>query len=95
MRGRQIQKLDCQGTLAENCIDVSMLINGIYSMMIKSQPSVAKLFREAIAAAVSDDKSPVWKPEDYDGITIVGVKPRDEHVDCKGYDEEEKENDKR
>ena len=81
IEGGQIQKLDCQGTLVENCADVSMLINGIYSMMIKSQPIVAKLFKEMTAAALSDDKSPIWKPEDYDGIAVVGVKPRDEHVD--------------
>lgn len=55
----------------ENCADVSMLINGIYSMMIKSQPIVAKLFKEMTAAALSDDKSPIWKPEDYDGIAVV------------------------
>ena len=103
IEGGQIREQDCRGTMMENCADVSMLVNGIYSMMAKTQPAAARMFKWMLQTGLSDNSGPIWQPEDYDGISIVTRRPRDEHVDRpaentrsgRGIDEEGKKNDRR
>lgn len=81
IEGGQIRELDCRGTMMEKCADVLMLVNGIYSIIAKTQPAGAKMFKWMLQTALSDDDGPIWQPEDYDGILIATRRPRDEHVD--------------
>lgn len=102
IEGGQIRELDCQGTMMENYADVLMLVNGIYSMLAKTHPVAAKVFKWTLQAGLSDDNGPVWQPEDYDGISIVTRRPRSEHVDRpaedtrsgRGADEKGEKNDR-
>ena len=66
----QILEMDVRGSLKENLADVAMLANGIYSMLAKSRPDVAEVFRLALSAGMLPD-SATWKKQDYDGIAIV------------------------
>lgn len=66
----QILEMDVRGSLKENLADVAMLANGIYSMLAKSRPDVAEVFRLALSAGMLP-RSVIWKKQDYDGIAIV------------------------
>nr|DAK54141.1 MAG TPA: hypothetical protein [Caudoviricetes sp.] len=66
----QILEMDVRGSLKENLADVAMLANGIYSMLAKSRPDVAEVFRLALSAGMLPG-SAIWKKQDYDGIAIV------------------------
>lgn len=66
----QILEMDVRGSLKENLTDVAMLANGIYSMLAKSRPDVAEVFRLALSAGMLQG-SAIWKKQDYDGIAIV------------------------
>lgn len=66
----QILEMDVRGSLKENLADVAMLANGIYSMLAKSRPDVAEVFRLALLAGMLPG-SAIWKKQDYDGIAIV------------------------
>lgn len=66
----QILEMDVRGSLKENLVDVAMLANGIYSMLAKSRPDVAEVFRLALSAGMFPG-SAIWKKQDYDGIAIV------------------------
>lgn len=66
----QILEIDVRGSLKENLADVAMLANGIYSMLAKSRPDVAEVFRLALSAGMLPC-SAIWKKQDYDGIAIV------------------------
>lgn len=66
----QILEMDVRGSLKENLADVAMLANGIYSMLAKSRPDVAEVFRLALSAGMLPS-SAIWKKQDYDGIAIV------------------------
>ena len=66
----QILEMDVRGSLKENLADVAMLANGIYSMLAKSRPDVAEVFRLALSAGMLQD-SAILKKQDYDGIAIV------------------------
>lgn len=66
----QILEMDVRGSLKENLADVAMLANGIYSMLAKSRPDVAEVFRLVLSAGMLPG-SAIWKKQDYDGIAIV------------------------
>lgn len=66
----QILEMYVRGSLKENLADVAMLANGIYSMLAKSRPDVAEVFRLALSAGMLP-RSVIWKKQDYDGIAIV------------------------
>lgn len=66
----KILDMDVRGSLKENLADVAMLANGIYSMLAKSRPDVAEVFRFALSAGMLQG-SAIWKKQDYDGIAIV------------------------
>ncbi len=66
----QILEMDVRGSLKENLAEVAMLANGIYSMLAKSRPDVAEVFRLALSAGMLPDLA-TWKKQDYDGIAIV------------------------
>ena len=66
----QILEMDVRGTMEENLADIAMLINGIYSMIAKSRPDVAKVFRRVLLAGIAPD-SPTWEKQDYNGLSIV------------------------
>ena len=66
----QILEMDVRDSLKENLADVAMLANGIYSMLAKSRPDVAEVFRLALSAGMLP-RSVIWKKQDYDGIAIV------------------------
>lgn len=66
----QILEMDVRGTMEENLADVAMLINGIYSMIAKSRPDVAEVFRRVLLAGIAPD-SPTWEKRDYNGLAIV------------------------
>lgn len=66
----QILEMDVRGSLKENLADVAMLANGIYSMLAKSRPDVAEVFRLVLSAGMLPG-STIWKKQDYDGIAIV------------------------
>jgi hypothetical protein len=65
----QILEMNVRGSLKENLADAAMLANGIYSMLAKSRPDVAEVFRLALSAGMLSD-SAIWKKQDYDGIAI-------------------------
>ncbi len=65
-----IVEMDVSGAMEENLADVAILINGIYSMIAKSRPDVAEVFKRALLAGTAPD-SPVWEKQDYNGIAIV------------------------
>ena len=66
----QILEMDVRGSLKENITDVAMLANGIYSMLAKSRPDVAEVFRLTLSAGMLPG-SAIWGKQDYDCIAIV------------------------
>lgn len=66
----QILEMNVRGSLKENLADVAMLANGIYSMLAKSRPDVAEVFRLTLSAGMLPG-SAMWKKQDYDCIAIV------------------------
>ena len=65
-----ILEMDVRGSLKENLADVAMLANGIYSMLAKTRPDVANVFRYTLVAGMQPG-SPVWAKSDFDGLVII------------------------
>ena len=65
-----IIEMDVEGSMEENLAEVAMLINGIYSMIAKTRPDVAEVFKHVLLAGI-EPSSPVWEKRDYNGLAII------------------------
>lgn len=57
------------GDILEISADVAVVISGVYSQLMHSDPAIAQFFRYNMRKLISEPNSPVWDPS----ATSVGV----------------------
>lgn len=53
-------RLQMNGSLKEILVEVTMLLNGIYTTYAKNDPKAAQVFRRALVRAMVDSENDFW-----------------------------------
>lgn len=68
-------KIESNGKMMDLLGEITYVIHNIHSSLDSHDPEMASAFRSGITEAITDHRSPVWKPCKHDGTGIVIVSP--------------------
>ena len=74
-RGGVTTTCTASGDILEISADVAVVISGVYSQLMHSDPAIAQFFRYNMRKLISEPNSPVWDPSTTsEGVCIIQPK---------------------
>lgn len=62
--------LEANGTLEDILADSCLMINAVYTTLLRGNPAGAEVYKSVMQGAVNDPKSPIWQANEQDGVTV-------------------------